>query len=65
VAYNIYRGTTSGGPYSLLTSMNSSTADTDSTVQSGTTYYYVVTAVDSAGAESAYSNPTQAAVPSP
>jgi len=65
VAYNIYRGTASGGPYALLTSMNSSTADTDSTVQSGTTYYYVVTAVDSAGAESAYSNPTVAAIPSP
>jgi hypothetical protein len=65
VAYNIYRGTVSGGPYSLLTPMNSSTADTDSTVQSGTTYYYVVTAVDAAGTESAYSNPTQAVVPSP
>jgi hypothetical protein len=65
VAYNVYRGTVSGGPYALLTPMNSSTADTDSTVQSGTTYYYVVTAVDSAGTESAYSNPTQAAIPSP
>jgi fibronectin type 3 domain-containing protein len=45
--------------------MNSSTADSDSTVQSGITYYYVVTAVDSAGSESTYSNPTQAVIPSP
>jgi hypothetical protein len=65
VAYNIYRGTVSGGPYALLTSMNGSTADTDSAVQSGMTYYYIVTAVDSAGSESIYSNPTQAVIPSP
>jgi fibronectin type 3 domain-containing protein len=36
---------------------------TDSTVQSGTTYYYVATAVDAAGSESMYSNQVQAVVP--
>ena len=39
--------------------------DTDNSVVGGQTYYYVVTAVDSSGAESGYSNQTQAVVPSP
>jgi hypothetical protein len=34
-------------------------------VQSGTTYFYVTTAVDSSGAESSYSNQVQAVVPFP
>lgn len=37
----------------------------DSTVQSGMTYYYVTTAVDSSGTESSYSNLAQAVVPFP
>jgi hypothetical protein len=46
IGYNVYRGTTNGGPYSLLTpSPIDGTAYTDSTVTHGTTYYYVVTAV--------------------
>jgi fibronectin type 3 domain-containing protein len=36
---------------------------TDVTVAAGTTYKYVVTAVDSLGLESAYSAPTSATVP--
>ena len=64
--YNIYRGTQSGGPYVKINStLEASTAYTDSTVQSGTTYYYVVTAVDSSGAESSYSNEATAVVPTP
>jgi fibronectin type 3 domain-containing protein len=43
--------------------MNATTSYTDSAVQNGQTYYYVVTAVDSAGVESAYSNQTQASIP--
>lgn len=62
VGYNVYRGTTSGS-YSLLNSMNSSTSYTDTAVQNGQTYYYVVTAVDSVGAESSYSNPSPAVIP--
>jgi len=37
----------------------------DSTVQSGQTYYYATTAVDSSGAESGYSNKVQVSVPTP
>ena len=64
-SYNVYRGTVGGGPYSLLTNGVSSTSYTDSNVQSGSTYYYVTTAVDSSGAESVYSNETQAVIPMP
>jgi hypothetical protein len=64
VGYNIYRGTTSGGPY---TTRNSSVVPgityTDSTVQSGLTYFYVVTAVDSSNVESVHSNEVSAAIP--
>ena len=62
VGYNIYRGTTSGS-YALLKSMNSNTSYLDTSVQSGQTYYYVVTAVDAAGAESPYSNTAEAVIP--
>jgi hypothetical protein len=62
--YNVYRGTTLGGPYptKLNSSLVPQTNFTDSTVQSGTTYYYVTTAVNN-GQESAYSNPASASVP--
>jgi hypothetical protein len=62
VGYNVYRGTTSGN-YGLLNSMNSTTRYTDTTVQNGQTYFYVVTAVDSAGSESPHSNPAEAVIP--
>lgn len=66
VDYKIYRGTQSGGPYAVLGSGNgTATTYTDGTVQSGQTYYYVVTAVDSAGLESVYSNQAQAVIPTP
>jgi fibronectin type 3 domain-containing protein len=38
-------------------------AYTDSTVQSGVTYYYVVTAFDDQAQESVYSNEARAIVP--
>ena len=64
--YYVYRGTVSGGPYSKLNSSpNSATSYTDSTVQSGATYYYVVTAVDSSGAESSDSSQVTATIPTP
>jgi len=66
VGYNIYRGTVSGGPYSMInSSLDSSTAYTDSTVTSGTTYYYVATAVNSSSEESGYSNQATAVIPNP
>jgi fibronectin type 3 domain-containing protein len=65
--YNVYRGTQHSGLYSqkVNSSLLSATNFTDSTVQSGTTYYYVVTAVDSEQVESDYSNEARAVVPSP
>jgi hypothetical protein len=64
IGYNVYRGTQSGGPYSKLNaSPVSVTTYTDASVQSGTTYYYVSTAVNSSNVESTYSNQATAAVP--
>jgi len=66
VGYNVYRGTVSRGPYTMInTSLDSSTNYTDSTVISGTTYYYVTTEVNARGQESAYSNIAKAVIPSP
>jgi hypothetical protein len=66
VGYNVYRSTTSGGPYTLITSsLVSGTTYSDTSVSAGVTYYYVVTAVDSSGNESAYSNEASATVPTP
>ncbi len=54
--YNIYRSTTSGSGYVKLNSSLLSSPDyTDTNVVNGTTYYYVVTAVDTGGLESIYS----------
>jgi hypothetical protein len=62
--YNVYRGTNTGGPYAKLTaSPTASTQFTDTGLQSGQTYYYVVTAVDSNGIESAYSDQATASIP--
>jgi fibronectin type 3 domain-containing protein len=63
--YNVYRGTSAGGPYAskLTTSPVTSTQFTDSGLQSGLTYYYVVTAVDANGVESVNSNQASALIP--
>lgn len=64
--YNIYRSTQASGPYQKLnSSLLTTTSFTDSTVASGTTYYYVATAVDANNYESAYSNQAKAIVPTP
>ena len=66
VGYNTYRGSQSGGPYSKLNPSPSADASyADSTVQSGQTYYYVVTSVGSDSVESSYSSQVTAVVPSP
>ncbi len=64
VGYRVYRSTTSGQFYSPLfsTPLDAFSFD-DSTVTNGDTYYYVVTAVDSSGVESTYSNQATANVP--
>lgn len=64
-SYRLYRGTVSAGPYSLLSSNIKTTVYTDSSVQSGVTYYYVTTAVDAAGMESIFSNEMPSVIPSP
>ncbi len=61
----MYRAGVPGGPYAAVVSANSGTTFADGSVQSGQTYYYVVTAVDTNGAESVYSNQVQAVIPSP
>jgi hypothetical protein len=62
--YNVYRSTVSGRSYTKInSSLVAALNYTDSTVQSGTTYYYVATAVDSSGNESVYSNESSATVP--
>jgi Abnormal spindle-like microcephaly-assoc'd, ASPM-SPD-2-Hydin/Immunoglobulin domain/Immunoglobulin I-set domain len=64
VGYNSYSSTTSGGPYTKLTSNPiPATSFTDTTVKSGLTYYYVVTAVNSSNVESAFSQETSATIP--
>jgi hypothetical protein len=62
--YNVYRGTTSGGPYALVSNVGLVTSYTDLNVQSGQTYYYVTTAL-SGTTESVYSNQAQAVIPVP
>jgi len=64
--YRVYRGTISGGPYvGVNSSLISSTSYVDASVVSGGKYYYVATAVDHSGNESAYSNEASATVPNP
>jgi hypothetical protein len=64
--YNVYRGSQTGGPYVAVNSApEAGTSYVDDAVTAGQTYYYVVTAVDSGGTESVYSNQVQAVIPSP
>jgi fibronectin type 3 domain-containing protein len=64
LGYNVYRGTGSGGPYTKLNpSIIAATNYRDNAVQSGQTYYYVVTATDSGNLESVYSHEVAAPIP--
>jgi Abnormal spindle-like microcephaly-assoc'd, ASPM-SPD-2-Hydin len=64
VGYRLYRSESSGGPYVSVNGANiESLSYEDTSVSAGTTYYYVVTAVNSAGQESVYSNQASAAIP--
>lgn len=56
--FNFYRGTISGGPYVKINTTPASSCafqDPSSGLMTNTTYFYVATAVDSVGNESAYS----------
>jgi Abnormal spindle-like microcephaly-assoc'd, ASPM-SPD-2-Hydin len=62
--YNAYRATETGGSYAKVnTSLITATTYTDYEVQSGQTYYYVVTAVNSGNLESVYSTPSSTTIP--
>ncbi|MFH1843323.1 MAG: endonuclease [bacterium] len=59
--YTVYRATSAGGPYNALNaSLIFTSTYTDNTVSNGTTYYYVVTASDLTGNESAQSDEVSA-----
>jgi hypothetical protein len=60
--FDIYRGTTSGGPYTVINS-SLTPSFTDTTVTSGQTYYYVVTEIDTSGNQSIYSDQASAVIP--
>lgn len=62
--YNVYRSQVSGSGYTKLnSSLLGSLTYSDTTVQSGTTYFYVARSVDSGGDESTNSNQVSAAIP--
>lgn len=61
--YRVYRDDGSG--FMPLTSVIADLIYTDATVVSGNTYHYAVTAVDSAGDESSFSNQATAVIPTP
>ena len=59
-SYNVYRSASSGGPYTLVATGVIPSSYTDVGLSGSTTYYYVVTGVNSVG-ESVYSNEASAA----
>ena len=62
--YNVYRGTSSSGPFARLnSSLNTTTSFTDNSIGVGATYFYATTAVNSSGQESSYSNMAEVNVP--
>lgn len=61
--FSVYRGTVTGGPYSEIATSIDGTSYIDTDVNSGESYFYVVTDTDSTGTESVFSNEAQATVP--
>jgi endonuclease I len=59
--YNVFRSTVTGGPYAQLNAgLVAASAFSDATVTNGTTYFYVVTAENTIGSESANGNEASA-----
>lgn len=50
--YRVYRSTTAGGGHVLISGLVGDSLYTDTSVENGTTYFYVVTAEDTSGNES-------------
>jgi hypothetical protein len=64
-SWNIYRSSFIEGPYTDLASEPAGTLTyVDTAVVAGQAYFYVLTSVDAAGTESAYSAPISATIPS-
>jgi hypothetical protein len=65
--YNVYRSTVSGGPYTKVSPVLGASAllFTDTTPVSGKQYFYVVTSVDTSGAESSASTQVAVTIPVP
>jgi len=63
--YNLKRSTTSGGPYTTIAANTSSTSYVDSSLPANTTYYYVVSSLNSVGesANSAQASATTSGYP--
>jgi hypothetical protein len=62
--YNIYRSATSGTGYARVNSGPDGVLSySDTSVQNGQTYFYVTTAVDASGQESAYSSEVSVLIP--
>lgn len=59
-SYTVKRSDTAGGPYAPIAEGVGRSAYSDNAVTNGTTYYYVVTAVDTSGNESDDSNEVSA-----
>ena len=60
-SYNVLRSTTSGSGYTTIATGITASNYTDKTVTNGTTYYYVVTAINSAG--TSVNSPEDSATP--
>jgi hypothetical protein len=64
VGYNVYHGPSANGPNTKInSSLDPNTTYSATTLQAGETYYYVTTALDNQGFESAYSNQSEATIP--
>jgi fibronectin type 3 domain-containing protein len=65
--YKVYRGQTSGGPYTSIAGTLAASVQqfTDSSVLSGQAYFYVITSIDLNGLESAPSPEVSAQIPTP
>jgi hypothetical protein len=64
IGYNVFRSTTSGGPYTQINPVViAGTTYEDTSVAAGKTYYYVSTAVSGSEEQSVHSAQTSAAIP--
>jgi len=61
--FKVYRAISGSGGFAALSSATPQTSFTDTGVQSGTSYDYYVTSLDSSGVESSPSNTTTVKIP--